>query len=85
MHSIAVWDDLDRQRKVMMRVNYRFQSSGIRVRQVTPVEVEFPRQGRSIRIWTEGARKILLRQFRRSGEFESMVRQLEELAFSGAV
>ena len=85
MHSIAVWDDPVRNRKVLFRVNYRFQATGVRVRKITPLEVEFPAQNRSIQIWTSTARAMLLRQFRATEDYQAMVNELEDLALAGAL
>jgi hypothetical protein len=85
MQTTAVWEDDDNNRKVLLRVDYEIESTGITLVDTTPVEVEFPLQNRSIRIWTQTAREMLLRQFRASSDIDSIIKQLEEqLAVSAA-
>ena len=85
MQTTAVWEDDGNNRKVLLRVDYEIESTGITLVETTPVEVEFPLQNRSIRIWTQTAREMLLRQFRASSDIDSIIKQLEEqLAVSAA-
>ena len=64
----ATWEDDENNRKVELQVRYSLEGDRIELDSVTPASVSFvdPQSGdicRSIKIWTDTARRILLTAF----------------------
>ncbi|MCA9196888.1 MAG: hypothetical protein KDA87_05090 [Planctomycetales bacterium] len=82
--SVTVWEDDETNRRVHFEVCYKVDAAGIEVSKVTPTHVEFPHQGRTVGVWTNSGRKVLLTQARNSGHFDNMISQFEQEHFTQA-
>ena len=61
----SVWEDDETNRKVELLVNYTLEETGVTINDITPIKVTF--QDRSIRVWTDKGRALLVRQFIAAG------------------
>jgi hypothetical protein len=77
MMTQAVWEDDETNREVSLSINYAVDSEGITITGVTPTRVFFPRQNRSVLVWTEKGQRLLMRQLRASGRLDEIRRGLE--------
>ena len=78
MQTIAVWEDEEINRKVSLAVDYEVGPAGITIQGVTPQQVEFPGQQRTIRVWTDAGRRILAEQFANSPGRDAVIANLED-------
>lgn len=77
------WEDEEKNREVLFRVEYTTKNSTVHVSAITPERVTFKcpetRQPvRSIRLWTDKARKMLVRQYEESGKLAEMRERLAD-------
>ena len=77
MQTVAIWEDDETNRKVSLRIDYEVDANGVTLSNITPTQVEFPAEQRSIRVWTEAGRQMLVKQLRQSGSLEQVVAGLE--------
>lgn len=84
------WEDEDKNRKVLFRVEYTTANGAVDVSAVTPESVTFlcpetQKPLRSIRLWGEKARTMLVRQFRESGRMDAIIQGLSDREFAASV
>ena len=73
----ATWEDAEASRQVELVVNYRLDAKRVDINDVTPTRVTFLCQKtqkplRTIRVWTEGGRKLLARQAAAAGRLATL-------------
>jgi hypothetical protein len=79
----ATWEDAENNRQVELVVNYRLDAKRVDINDVTPTRVTFLCQKsqkplRSIRVWTEGGRKLLARQAAAAGRLATLAQEIAE-------
>lgn len=79
----ATWEDAEASRHVELVVNYRLDSKRVDINDVTPIRVTFfcpqSRQPqRSVRVWTEGGRRLLARLAAKSGRLDTLAQEIAD-------
>jgi hypothetical protein len=79
----ATWEDAEASRQVELVVNYRLDAKRVDINDVTPIRVTFlcpkSRQPqRSVRVWTEGGRKLLARRAAAAGRLATLAQEIAE-------
>lgn len=79
----ATWEDAEASRHVELVVNYCLDTKRVDIDSVTPTRVTFfcpksKQPQRSIRVWTEGGRKLLVRQAAAAGRFATLAQEIAE-------
>ena len=77
----ATWEDEENNRRVELVVNHRFDATRVDVNDVTPTRVTFlcPTSGsplRSIGVWTDGGRRVLVRQIAAAGRLATLPQEI---------
>ena len=76
----ATWEDAEASRQVELVVNYRLDAKRVDINDVTPTRVTFlcektQKPLRSVRVWTEGGRKLLARQAAAAGRLATLAKR----------
>lgn len=84
------WEDEEKNRKVLFRVEYTTAGSTVDIAAITPESVTFlcsetQQPLRTIRLWTEKARAMLVRQYKESGKFAELIQGLGDREFAATV
>lgn len=79
----ATWEDAEASRHVELVVNYRLDAKRVDVNDVTPIRVTFlcpksKQPQRSVRVWTEGGRKLLARRAAAAGRLATLAQEIAE-------
>jgi hypothetical protein len=79
----ATWEDADASRHVELVVNYRLDQARVEISDVTPTRVSFlcSKSGKvkhSIGVWTEGGRRLLVRQAAAAGRLMTLAHEIAE-------
>ena len=77
----ATWEDEENNRLVELVVNHRLDATQVDIADVTPTRVTFlcPTSGkplRSIGVWTNGGRRVLLRQLVAGGRLATLPQEI---------
>jgi hypothetical protein len=77
----ATWEDEENNRRVELVVNHRLDATRVDISDVTPTRVTFlcPTTGtalRSIGVWTDGGRRILVRQMEAVGRLATLPQEI---------
>ncbi len=77
----ATWEDEENNRRVELVVNHRLDAKRVEINDVTPTRVTFlcPTTGsplRSIRVWTNGGRRVLSRQIEAAGRLATLPQEI---------
>ena len=76
------WEDEENNRRVAFSVGYTRQAGAVQIKALTPKHITFlcPQSGsemRTIGVWTEKGRELLVHQLRTSGHLTELERQIE--------
>jgi hypothetical protein len=79
----ATWEDAEASRHVELVVNYCLDTKRVDIDSVTPTRVTFlcPQSRepqRSVRVWTEGGRKLLARQAAAAGRLGTLAQEIAD-------
>jgi len=79
----ATWEDEENNRRVELVVNHRLDATRVDVNDVTPTRVTFlcPTSGsplRSIGVWTDGGRRVLVRQIAAAGRLATLPQEIAD-------
>jgi hypothetical protein len=79
----VTWEDEENNRKVEISVAYAIENREIRIGEITPKSVAFTCQkraplGRTIGVHTPTGRRMLAEEFKKSGQFEILKRQISD-------
>ncbi|HEX3598845.1 MAG TPA: hypothetical protein VHU84_01810 [Lacipirellulaceae bacterium] len=79
----AKWEDTENNRQVELVVNYQLDATRVEINQVTPTRVNFlcPTTGKttsSVGIWTNGGRRVLMRQLKAAGRLASLKAEIAD-------
>jgi hypothetical protein len=79
----ATWEDAEASRQVELVVNYQLDAKHVDINDITPTRVTFlcPQSQqplRSVRVWTEGGRKLLARQAAAAGRLATVAQEIAE-------
>lgn len=79
----ATWEDAEASRQVELVVKYHLDAKQVGINDVTPIRVTFlcpksRRPQRSVRVWTEGGRKLLARQAASAGRLATLAQEIAD-------
>jgi hypothetical protein len=79
----ATWEDEETSRQVELVVNYQLDKSRVEINGVTPTRVTFlcpntKQPLRSVGVWTNGGRRLLVKQAIEAGQLQPLAEELAE-------
>ena len=77
----ATWEDDETSRQIELVVNYQLDKSRVEINGVTPTRVTFlcptwKKPLRSVRVWTNGGRRLLARQAIAAGQLKPLAEKI---------